>query len=194
MAEQMGFGFGEEQPPTDRLFYALFPDAGTAEVIAGHAARLKAELGLKGRPLQTDRFHVTLFHVGDYAGLPRDVVAEALQAADEVKSAPFQVEFDRAASFMGRPSNLPFVLQGGEGVAEVKTFRQALGAAMLMKPRLTKVARSQYVPHVTLLYDDKAVPERPILPVRWTAREFVLMHSLIGQTRHIPLGRWALEG
>jgi len=47
---------------------------------------------------------------------------------------------------------------------------------------------------VTLLYDDVLVQERAVEPIRWTVSEFVLVHSLLGQTRHIPLARWSLGG
>ena len=46
---------------------------------------------------------------------------------------------------------------------------------------------------MTLLRDVVEIAAQTIEPITWTAREFVLVHSLIGQTRHIPLGRWALH-
>lgn len=47
-------------------------------------------------------------------------------------------------------------------------------------------------PHVTLLYDDRHVAEHAVDTIRWTVQEFVLVHSLVGQTLYIPLGRWPL--
>jgi len=47
---------------------------------------------------------------------------------------------------------------------------------------------------VTLLYDDCSVAEQAVETICWTAREFVLVHSLIGQTLHVPLARWPLRG
>ncbi len=47
-------------------------------------------------------------------------------------------------------------------------------------------------PHVTMLYDRRLVAEQTIEPVRWTVGGFTLIHSLLGRTEHIPLGRWAL--
>jgi hypothetical protein len=43
--------------------------------------------------------------------------------------------------------------------------------------------------HVTLLYDKRVVDEQPI-----TVREFVLVRSLHGQTRHTDVARWQLRG
>jgi len=53
---------------------------------------------------------------------------------------------------------------------------------------------SSFTPHVTLLYDGRVVTERLVEPIRWTVREFVLVRSLLGKTRHIVIGRWPLRG
>jgi RNA 2',3'-cyclic 3'-phosphodiesterase len=37
------------------------------------------------------------------------------------------------------------------------------------------------------------VAEHAIEPVSWTVTGFRLVHSLLGQTRHITLGEWRLE-
>jgi 2'-5' RNA ligase len=44
------------------------------------------------------------------------VVTAAIEALAVVAMSPFDVRFDRAASFSGRTSNHPYVLQGDEGV------------------------------------------------------------------------------
>jgi 2'-5' RNA ligase len=177
--------------PTDRLFFAIFPDAAAATRVAELAQHLRGEYGLRGKLLTTERFHVTLHHLGDYVGLPQDVVAMATEAAAGVAMPPFDVAFDRAVSFSGRPRSLPLVLSGGDGVAALRTFQQALGVGM-MKARLRP--EKNFTPHMTLLYGDRAVTERNVETVGWTVREFVLVHSLLGRTRHIPLARWPLRG
>ncbi len=180
-------------PPSDRLFFGIFPEAPVAEAIAGRARDLKGRLNLSGAPLTPDRFHVTLHHIGDYAGLPRGIVAQALEAGAAVAatSAPFDVTFDKAASFNNRGNN-PFVLQGGEGLADLHAFQKTLGLAMAHAGLGKQVAR-QFNPHVTLLYDRGLAPETAVEPVSWPVSEFVLIHSLLGQTRHIVLGRWPLR-
>lgn len=185
-------GFDPPPAATDRLFFAIFPSASAAERIASLARRLRSEQGLKGRPLATDRFHVTLHHLGDHAGLPQDIVARAQTAAAAVVAAPFEVAFDRAASFR-RPRNCPFVLRGAEGVVALTVFQQALGSK-LKEAGLARWAEAGFTPHLTLLYDDRCVDEQAIETIAWTAQEFVLVHSLIGQTRHVPLARWPLRG
>ncbi|MFZ5542017.1 MAG: 2'-5' RNA ligase family protein [Pseudomonadota bacterium] len=178
---------------TDRLFFALYPDRDTAEQqIAPLALRLRSAQRLHGKILATERFHLTLHHLGDFAGLPQPLVQAACMAAASLRYRPFELVFDHAASFDNkRGRNNAFVLQGGEGVAAVVDFQSALGEAM-KKVGLKPDAR--FTPHVTLLYDDRVVPVQPVTPpVRWTAHEFVLVHSLIGRGVHVPLGRWPLK-
>lgn len=194
MPEQLSFtGFDAVRRPTDRVFFAIFPDVDAAAHIAQRARHLRGEHGLKGKPLATERFHVTLHHLGDYVGLPQDIVAAAGEAAANVAFPPFDIVFDRAVSFSGRPHSQPFVLRGGEGVTALIAFQQALGAAMT-KAGLGRSAAPHYTPHVTLLYDARCVAELGVESIGWTAHEFVLVHSLLGQTRHIPLARWRLRG
>lgn len=194
MPEQLSFaGFDTAPQPTDRLFFAIFPDVATAARIATLAQRLRAEHGLKGKPLATERFHVTLHPLGDYLGLPQEIVAAAGEAASAVVMPPFELAFDRAGSFLGRPRNRPFVLRAGDSVAALKAFQQVLGTAM-KNAGLGRWVAPHYTPHVTLLYDGRSVAEHAVERVAWTAHEFVLVRSLLGRTRHVPLARWPLHG
>ena len=186
------FGIDPAPQPTDRLFFAVLPSPAAAQTIAELAKGLQSELGLKGRPLQTDRFHITLHHLGDYVGLRQDIVAAAMEAASRVQMESFDVCFETAVSFKGRPDRKPFVLRGGDGLRDLTALQQSLGAAM-KKTILGSWVQPKFTPHVTLLYDDQLVEERAVEPVKWEANEFVLIHSLLGQTRHIVLGRWALN-
>lgn len=188
----MGFGGFEPPQPTDRLFFAVFPDIATAARIAGIAQVLRSRHGLRGKPLHTDRFHVTLHHLGDYAGLPGDLVARAGQAAMRVDLPAFDVAFDSASSFSRQPRNRPFVLRGDAGVASLQELQSALGKDMAACG-MGRLVEHKFTPHVTLLYDDRAVAPQPIEPIVWTVREFVLVRSLLGKTEHLILGRWSLR-
>jgi 2'-5' RNA ligase len=184
-------GLDAVQKLTDRLFFAIFPDAAAAARIAQLAHDLRGKHGLKGKPFATERFHITVHYLGDYAGLPRGIVAAAIEAAATVAMPPFAVVFDRALSFPTRLENRPFVLQGSDGVVGLTTFQRTLGTA-LDQAGLGSGTKSEYTPHVTLLYDDCLVPEGPVDPLDWIVREFVLVHSLLGQSVHVPLARWPL--
>jgi 2'-5' RNA ligase len=183
--------FGEAATPTDRLFFGLFPDAATAARIAASGEDLRLRHGLKSRVHPVDRLHVTLFHLGDFVGLPMDLVRSSMTAAEATKAAPFDVTFDHATSFSGRPKNRPFILKGDdEGLADLQAYREALGRALARQSVKTTAA---FTPHVTLLYDDPIIEPDPIDPISWTVRELVLVRSLLGQGVHEPLGRWTLD-
>ena len=194
MSDQLSLmGFDEPPRPTDRLFFALFPTEDAARRIAALALQLRGEHGLSGTPLQTPRFHITLHHLGDYAGLPPDVVALALQAGQALHLPPFEITFDRVASFSGHPGKRPFVLRGADGgLAALTAFQQTLGAVM-RKVGLGRRVDVRFTPHVTLLYDSRLVAEQTVAPIHWTTHELVLVHSLLGQTRYVPLARWTLQ-
>jgi RNA 2',3'-cyclic 3'-phosphodiesterase len=194
MTEQLAFeAFDPPPPPTDRLFFAVFPDAEAAAQTAALAAQIRTERGIRNKALAEDRFHITLYHLGDYPGLPEPVLEAAYAAAGTVRTEPFEVTLDRVVSFKGRPGNRPLVLTGGDGVVALRAFHAALGSSM-MKTELGRRVRPQFNPHLTLLYSGHEVAEQATTPVRWMAKEFVLVHSELGLIRHNILRRWPLAG
>ncbi|KWT98520.1 MULTISPECIES: 2'-5' RNA ligase family protein [unclassified Variovorax] len=187
-------GVAPAPPNTDRLFFALLPGAPAIARIERLIGDLRNDLGLKGKPLGAARFHVTLLHMGAFPGVPRELVHAACAAAQALSIIPaFELGFDRVGSFSHRPSNMPLVLLGEEGVIAAKAFQQALCNAMARAGE-DDGGGAPYTPHLTLLYDDTYVARRSIEPITWTAHEFVLVRSLIGQGRHEVLARWPLHG
>jgi len=163
-------------PPTDRLFFAVVPDADTAEDIADRARRLRLSHGLTGRPLQKEHFHVTLFHAGDGFGFPTELVEVLTERASKVVMPPFRVAFDRVMSFR----NGALVLSGNDSVVGMEVLQQRLSDVLDGRPR---PARS-FTPHLMLLRDSQRVAAHPIEPISRTVREVVLVHSLLGRTTH----------
>ncbi len=165
------------QQATDRLFFAVRPDEETAAQIVERAQCWRAAHGLTGKPLEAEHLHVTLCHVGDAAGPPPPELIDALMArAAGVAMPAFRVEFDRIMSFR----NGAFVLCGDDSVIGLEILQQRLSDALDASPRPAR----RFVPHVTLLRDGRRVAEQPIERIGWTAREVVLVHSLLGQTTH----------
>jgi RNA 2',3'-cyclic 3'-phosphodiesterase len=170
-----------------RLFLAALPDTITAARIFRLAAVLKRAHGFSGKLIAPDRLHVSLFFLG---GLQRDMECAAREAAGEMRMAPFEVCFNRTASFRGRPGSRPFVLVGGDGVGQLRSFRQGLGAE-LTREGLRRPANTSFEPHVTLLYDARGVDEYPLAePISWTVSEIVLIQSRSG---HTHLAKWRLR-
>lgn len=188
-------GFSPEPELTDRIFFAVLPDAGAIARINRLTAELKAAHGMRGRAIADARLHATLCNLGDFPGMPDSLVARAGQAAASVAAAtaPFAVTFDTAQTFINRSRNRPFVLTGGDGVSGLCSLYKNLAMALL-KAGLPGNPPS-YTPHLTLLYDDVTAPPQAAGPVEWTVRELVLVHSHIGQNLpYTALCRWSLQG
>ncbi|MYN41443.1 2'-5' RNA ligase [Duganella sp. FT109W] len=177
--------FDFEPPPklTDRIFFAIAPDAAAIAAVGALTATLKAQHAMQGRPIAEAKLHCTLCNLGDFAGMPDTLIARASAAATQVAGAtlPFVASFDTAQTFVNRARNRPFVLTGGDGVIGVAALYRNLNSA-LHKAGIPGNPAS-YTPHVTLLYDDVTAPPQGVAPVEWTVREFVLLHSHIGQAR-----------
>jgi 2'-5' RNA ligase len=186
--------FGNEKPAKrrDRLFLALFPPAPVAEQIASLSKDQRDSYGISKAPLRTERFHITLHHLGDHAGFPPGLVETVKRAVATVKVAPFEVRVNKAVSFK-RAANRPFVLLADPALRGVWALHKALGFE-LVKAGLGRHVEKDFTPHVTMLYDDAVVPEHEVPPISWRVTDFVLVHSLIGETTHIHLGRWPLQG
>ena len=177
---------------TSNLFFALFPDADTAAELAGLGARLREQCGLKGHVLDADQFHVSLCHIGTYDGdVPEGILTQARRAAASIAVQPFDVTFDHARSIAG-DHNKPFVLMSRERNSAIKSLQHALGQA-LTRAGLGRWVATAYNPHVTLLYDAHDVTMEHIAKVAWTAREFVLVRSLIGESRYVRLDVWPFQ-
>jgi 2'-5' RNA ligase len=56
-----------------------------------------------------------------------------------------------------------------------------------------EIAQASFTPHMTLAYDRHHIEKRLLeKKIRWTVREFFLVHSLLGKTQHEELGKWPL--
>jgi 2'-5' RNA ligase len=195
MPEQLvlpGLDLKQAPPPVERhhLFFAIVPDPDAAVRIERLAQRLRVEHGLKGNALPTAHFHVTLHSIGIHDTFFERVASWAHATASTISMPAFDVAFDHADSFHRTARDRPVVLLGSDGVDALKEFRGVLGTTLAragfnLKP-------SNFTPHLTLLYDKKEVAERSIEPVRWTAREFVLVDSRVGKTQHVQVAKWPL--
>ncbi|WP_189644633.1 RNA 2',3'-cyclic phosphodiesterase [Luteimonas gilva] len=189
---QLGLGFGDTKP-SDRLFFALFPDAAAVAKIEELVDRLRREHGLRAKALRADHFHVTLHFLGDYPqDLWRPIAERAAQAASKVRTSPFDVRFDHVSSFASRRQDAPLVLRTEAGEA-LRELHATLGEALRGLGSVVRVSHG-FEPHLTLMYDERSLAPRPINPISWRADEFVLVRSPIGKGEYEPLGRWPLRG
>src|SRR6201999_1397513 len=173
--------FGPSQK--ERIFFAATPDAATAARIYALAEKFKAEHGFTGNLILPEHLHVTLFHLGDWAALPEEIVNIASGAASQVNIPAFEVAFTRAESFRNRTGVYPFVLTGGKSASAWKPLHTALAMA-LKDAGLGGATRGDFQPHVTLTYDEVRVKPAAIDPIVWTVRDFALVHRQLGKTTH----------
>lgn len=185
-------GFAPNQP-TDRFFLAIFPDASEAGRLAALAHGLLGRHGLGAAAVAAPRLHVTLFHLGDYAGQPPGLAEGASDALAQVVAAPFTVRFDRFGSFGNRRAKSPLVLAAGDGNQALHELHGQL-AAYLRANGQGLATQGSFVPHMTVAYGRTVLSVEAIEPVLWRAGEVRLVHSLLGRTRHVPLASRVLAG
>jgi RNA 2',3'-cyclic 3'-phosphodiesterase len=182
--------FGPSQK--ERIFFAVLPDDATAARIHKLAEALKAQHGFTGNLILPEHLHVTLFHLGDWAALPDEIVTIASGAASQVSVPAFEVSFTRAESFRNRTGIFPFVLTGDKAATAWRPLHTALANA-LKDAGLGGATRGDFQPHITLTYDPIRLKPTAIEPITWTVGNFALVHSELGKTTHHHLGRWPLR-
>ncbi len=171
-------------------FFAVVPDPPDAELLHAHGRRVQGRLGLVGRALEPERLHVTLHLVGEEGDEPADAeIARWCRAAANLRCAPFEVVFDRVSTFGGDGRPLVFTSSDDAGLP---ALHRALGMALADTGE--PIRRKRIAPHMTLSYRGKRVAETAIDPVRWQARELVLIDSHVGDHVHEVIGRWPLQG
>jgi 2'-5' RNA ligase len=146
-----------------------YPDATARDAVTKIDAELRAEHGFLGRSL-ADRLHVTLHFLGDYeSGDDEEVAARAQRAGRVVAARPFATRFDHVVS-LTRSRRSPVVLRGGDNAPLVEYQRSF--AAPMSKAGLGERVNLKFNPLITLLFDDRTIPEKAVTPVEWTVREF----------------------
>ena len=178
--------------PTDRLYLAVFPDPTYAARFETFAAKHLAARGMDGRPVEASRLHLTLFHLGDYTELPPGLITQAAEALAHLETKPFTIQFDQIGSFGNRGGYGDFVLTASHGNEALRALHQQL-ATHLNAAALNQYTKGSFTPHMTLAYEKPAVPFQSIEPVIWPAYEVVLIHSLLGKTRHIRMADKKME-
>jgi len=181
-----------EAPTQHNVFFAARPDSKAVE----SAVRVRQSLLLQHRrfaakSIPSERLHVSLLG-GFVDPLPPAIMSAAMTAAGTVSMPPFKVMFNRISSFNGGSGQLALVLTGDEGIVGFRKLQEALSLA-LARAGLSRRRKTLPTPHMTIAYSDRSC-ELSIEPICWTVNEFVLIDSLVGQSRHLLLGRWPCVG
>lgn len=190
MFEQASFDFGLlPQPPRprkpERVFFCIGAGKAAASIDPCRTAIMQEDR-IRGSPIPADRFHVSLFHVGDFKRIPSYIPFAACRAAERVRMDPFEIMLDRVATFPGgRPDRKATVLLGGSDA-----LLELHGRLLVELNRIGLSVPVRFTPHMTLFYAPVSVRPRRIDPIRLQVEEFFLIHSALWLTRYTVLGRW----
>ena len=170
---------------TQRLFFALWPDASTADALATLAQQVAAESG--GRPTAPGNVHVTLAFLGDQ---PRRIARELSAAAARISAPAFDLVLDRVDAW--RKSAIAWA-----GVQSVPPplveLHQALTRSLVVSG--LEPDERPFAVHVTLARRISGVVRRPLAPpLVWHVTAFALVASELDATgaRYRVLSSWPL--
>lgn len=182
------------KPRFDNLFVALLPPSSVVEDVHDLNSELEWRHGVTGNRRPENHYHLTLFHVGNYFGLPAEIVEAARRAchAAAALSQAFAFELDQAACFGKGSKNVPLVLKRQERCFQMDRLHERLIIQFHLQGISNRKKSRKFEPHLTLSYLDGTFSTEPIDPIAWLVNDLVLIHSLVGQTKYIELGRWKL--
>jgi len=167
-----------------RLFFAIWPDAGAAHSLRALALELAARAG--GRAMPPEKIHLTLAFLGEVGADRADALVDA---AGEVREAPFAMAFDRVGSF--RRARVAWV-----GTAEPPAPLLRLQAALdkALRARGFALEERAFTPHVTLVRRvERNVSRERIEAIAWRAQEMALVRSDPGSGAYSTMATWPLK-
>lgn len=165
-----------------RVFFALWPDPLAAQALHALACVAKGEHG--GRVMREETLHLTLAFIGT---VPRGAIADLRSLAEGIPFSPFTLWLDRIDHWK-RPN---LVCAGSSArCPELEQLAAALHRQLL--ERGYRLESRAFQPHVTLLRNTRSLCAPTFSPVRWGAREFVLVESVRAPegASYPVLGRW----
>jgi 2'-5' RNA ligase len=172
-----------ERPVTQRLFFALLPDATLHERLI----KLCSGLAINGAPVAPGNLHLTLVFLGSTDAATRQ---EIERACDHLQAAAFTLTLDQLGYWpkprivwLGATAAPPELIAL---VAELNGIAARSGFPVDTRP---------YAPHITLMRKVRALKGGPVAPLQWEARSFSLMESQSTPqgVRYVELRRWNLQ-
>jgi 2'-5' RNA ligase len=179
------------RPGPDRhpVFFAILPPASLQPELrrAVDACRHWNVTAGLGAP---ETRHISLVALGFAQQLVPSHRAAAESAAAGLRLAPFELCFDRVASFRAKSGNKrPLVLLPADQ-APLVALTTALRTGMMQHGFMPQRPPAQF--HLTLCYDRADIRTRPIDPIQFTVDRLTLVRSIYGETRYEHWGEWQL--
>jgi 2'-5' RNA ligase len=174
---------------THRLFFAAWPDAPTRRRLAALTDQLASTY--RARWLRPTRYHLTLCFLGNHAPFPHDLAERALQAATGLRLPALVWRIDQVIGFRARRP--PCVAASRTPNLSLQRLQASLCRA-LDEAGVPQTDGRPYMPHVTLGYGQRRrIVDTAVDPVDFSLCEFVLLHSMTGESAYRELGRWPLN-
>ncbi|RJQ48641.1 MAG: RNA 2',3'-cyclic phosphodiesterase [Gammaproteobacteria bacterium] len=171
-----------ERPATQRLFFALLPDATLHERLI----KLCSDLAINGAPVAPGNLHLTLVFLGATDAATR---LDIERACGNVCAAAFTLTLDQIGYW---PK--PRIVWLGSTATPPELSALVAGLNAIAARSGFSVDTRPYAPHITLARKARALKGRPVAPLQWEARGFSLMESQSTPqgVRYIELRRWEL--
>lgn len=170
-----------------RLFLALWPDAGLRSEMAGVAARMHRVL--QGRRTRADCLHLTLAFIGD---VDADKYETLLAPPAALFTAPFMLTLDQWGCW---PRSGVGWLASSHPPEALHVL--AANLASWLRQSGFEIESRAFSPHVTLVRKAlcAALPDA-MTPISWPVNEFALIRSELapGGSRYRVLHAWPLSG
>jgi RNA 2',3'-cyclic 3'-phosphodiesterase len=170
---------------TQRVFFALWPDASARELLASLAREVALESG--GRPTLPNQIHLTLAFVGEQAAIRVDSLR---RLAGVIRAQAFLLALDRIGGFQW--AGIAW-LGSSTPQPELAALHDDLTAAL--RSHGFPVDERPYAPHLTLARRSTTVIDgRLPQPIRWRVASFMLVASELagGGPAYRTLDEWPL--
>jgi len=177
--------------PWTSCFFAALPPPAVAQSIDAVGRELRRAIGLRGKLIGPDRYHVTLCGTGAFGEVPFEIIELLKQIGASIQDPVFDVFFDLTAAFGGSYGKRSLVLTASDTLPALLTLQTRLHDAM---QAANLPVDERFNPHITLLYDRRPAPRIEIPRLSFTVPEFVLIRSVHGTGRHDHLACWQLGG
>jgi 2'-5' RNA ligase len=181
------------------LFFSLWPDELARAGLADRAELIRRQHPTPGAWFEAARYHLTLHAVKAKPEHEAAWMDKTRTAAAQVRAAPFELRIDQAGSFPNQ-ERIPWWL----GCTQTPPGLTLLWRELrdVLKQHGVPVFSNPLTPHLTLVYNARRdLPERPVPPLTWAVRDFVLLRSRQGDPNergsslaYELLGRWPLNG
>lgn len=164
-----------------RLFFAIRPPGEAVRYILEEQRRFAP-----GHSVRAEHLHLTTAIVNDHAIFPTAIAERMCAIADAIIADQFPIVLDQVAA-----SHRSVVMVPSEPLHGFRAFQRRLADGMA-RAGIRQRRDWRFSPHITLLYRHGRPLRQWTDTLSWRATEFVLIHSLVGETRHEVLARWPL--